>query len=79
MYCTLTAPVDVVDPSERPEVIPAPVEDPLTGDDGISDTSAKIRFFLPTEINTNGQVDRCVRTMYLNTVCMVWLVGGRSP
>ena len=52
--------MDVVDPEDNPEVVPQPVVDPVTGDDGITDTSAKVRFSLPAEINTNGPVDRLV-------------------
>ena len=56
--------MDVIDPVERPEVVPQPVVDPLTGDDGISDTSAKVSFSLPSEINSNGPVDRFVALSY---------------
>ena len=57
---TSPAPVDVVDPEDNPEVVPQPVVDPVTGDDGITDTAAKVSFSLPAEINTNGPVDRLV-------------------
>ncbi|CAI8003303.1 Hepatocyte growth factor receptor, partial [Geodia barretti] len=53
-------PVDVIDPVEEPEVVPQPVVDPITGDDGISDTSARVSFSLPSEINSNGPVDRAL-------------------
>ena len=52
--------MDVVDPEDNPDVIPQPVVDPVTGDDGITDTSAKVSFSLPAEINTNGPVDRYI-------------------
>ena len=53
-----TAPVDVIDPEDDPLVVPQPVVDPETGDDGISDTSATVMFTLPAEIEENGPVDR---------------------
>ena len=52
------APLDVIDPEERPEVVPRPVVDDVTGDDGVSDISAKIQFSLPSQINDNGPVDK---------------------
>ena len=55
---TPTAPVDVIDPDSDPLVVPQPVVDPETGDDGISDTSATVMFTLPAEIEENGPVDR---------------------
>ena len=53
----LTAPVDVIDPVESPAVVPKPVADSVTGDDGVSDSSAVVAFSLPQEINNNGPVD----------------------
>ena len=53
-----TAPVDVIDPVTDPLVVPQPVVDRETGDDGISDTSATVMFTLPAEIEENGPVDR---------------------
>ena len=52
------APLDAIDPEERPEVVPRPVVDALTGDDGVSDSSAKLQFTLPSQINDNGPVDK---------------------
>ena len=52
------APLDVIDPEERPEVVPRPVVEALTGDDGVSDSSVKLQFTLPSQINDNGPVDK---------------------
>ena len=57
-FHTPTAPVDVIDPVRDPLVVPQPVVDPETGDDGISYTSAIVMFTLPAEIEKNGPVDR---------------------
>ena len=62
LQITAAAPVDVIDPERDPLVVPRPVRDPDTGDDGITDTSAEIMFTLPTEINMNGPVDRLALT-----------------
>ena len=62
-----TAPADIIDPLQDPQVVPQPVEDPVTGDDGITDTSATVMFTLPAEIEMNGPVD-----MYVIEV--MWIV-----
>ena len=48
----------MVDPGEDPEVVPQPVVDSATGDDGITHFSATVGFTLPAEIEMNGPVDR---------------------
>ena len=57
-FSTSTAPVDAIDPVTDPLVVPQPVVDPETGDDGVTDTSATVMFTLPAEIEENGPVDR---------------------
>jgi hypothetical protein len=53
-------PAPMIDPVDRPQVVPRPVADPLTGDDGISDSSAMVSFSFPPTINDNGRVDSIV-------------------
>ena len=47
----------MIDPDEDPEVVPQPVVDDETGDDGVTDNSAIVVFTLPGAINNNGPVD----------------------